>query len=77
MRNAETVPGVLRERGSYPSMRQITGEPDARKRARPVRRGAARKRACSRAGTQCHVAKVDHAVELEFCASLGGGDAIA
>ncbi len=39
MQSAETVLGVLRE---------ITGEPGARKRARRVRREAARKRTCTR-----------------------------
>ena len=42
MQSAETVLGVLRERDRRHGV--ITGEPDARKRASPVRREAARKR---------------------------------
>src|SRR6476659_4768558 len=42
MQSADTVLGVLRERDRRHGV--ITGEPDARKRASPVRREAARKR---------------------------------
>src|SRR5712691_8163541 len=51
MQSAETVLGVLRERGPHRRHGIATGEPRARKRARVVRTEGRRKRACRTAGT--------------------------